>query len=177
MTYTTPRQSTPSELPQAEADPEKPNTPDPAEADKVDSEAEKWKALARKHEAQAKANAEAARKLAELEEGSKTEQQKMLDRAAAAEKRAEDAELLVMRLEVASEKGLSPSQAKRLVGSTREDLDLDADELLAAFKQDEPPGPSVTRQPVANLRGGGDPTQEPLETDPAKLAESVSRGF
>lgn len=97
------------------------------------AELDKWKSLARKNEQQAKANAAAAKKLAEIEEASKSEADKAAERLTAAEKRAADAEVQVLRLQVAGEKGLTPSQAKRLVGSTREELEADADELLATF--------------------------------------------
>lgn len=49
------------------------------------AEAEKWKALARKHEVDARAGKSAAAKLAEIEEAQKTEAQKAADKAAAAE--------------------------------------------------------------------------------------------
>lgn len=40
------------------------------------------------------------------------------------------AELRADRVEIAAEKGLTPKQAKRLQGATREELETDADELL-----------------------------------------------
>lgn len=84
-----------------------------------------------------KANKEAETlrlKLQEFEDRDKTEAQKLADRADAAEKRAAEVEGRALRLEVAAEKGLTPAQAKRLVGSTREELESDADELLTTFK-------------------------------------------
>lgn len=53
------------------------------------------------------------------------------ERVAQIEKQATDNEARAMRAEVANAKGLTPSQAKRLVGTTREELEADADELLA----------------------------------------------
>lgn len=93
-----------------------------------------------------KANKEAETlrlKLQEFEDRDKTEAQKLADRAEAAEKRAAELEGRALRLEVASEKGLKPSQIKRLVGTTREELEADADELLAEFKPAEAERPSV----------------------------------
>lgn len=87
-----------------------------------------------------KANKEAETlrlKLQEFVDRDKTEAQKLADRAEAAEKRAVEVEGRALRLEVASEKGLTPAQAKRLVGSTREELESDADELLTTFKPAE----------------------------------------
>lgn len=84
-----------------------------------------------------KANKEAETlrlKLQEFEDRDKTEAQKLAERAEAAERRAAEFETSALRLEVAALKGLTPAQAKRLVGSTREELETDADELLTTFK-------------------------------------------
>lgn len=109
----------------------------------------------------------------EFEDKDKTEAQKAADAKAAADKRAEDAEARALRLEIAFEKGLTPKQAKRLTGSTREELEADADELLEVFKpSDDPKRPPSTR-PRERLRGGADPDEEPEETDPAKLAANI----
>lgn len=102
------------------------------------SELEKWKSLARKNEQRAKENATAAQKLAEIEDANKSELEKLSERAAAAEARAAQIELAATRNEIALEKGLTPSQAKRLVGATREELSADADELLADLKVSKP---------------------------------------
>lgn len=122
-----------------------------------------------------KANEEAKNlrlKLKEYEDRDKTEAERISERLAEAEKRALDAD----RLEIALEKGLTKSQAKRLVGSTREELEADADELLADLgvnPDDEKPAPS--RRPQERLRSGAVPDAEPEETDPAKLAEMVQK--
>jgi hypothetical protein len=55
------------------------------------------------------------------------------DRIDAMERKAAEAETRAMRLEVAQAKGLNAAQAKRLQGTTREELERDADDLLAAF--------------------------------------------
>lgn len=94
-------------------------------------EANKWKSLARQNEKVAKSNADAAKRLAELEEADKSETEKLASERDQHRARAESAELSLARLEVALEKGLTRAQAKRLVGSTREELESDADELLA----------------------------------------------
>ena len=85
----------------------------------------------------AKANKEAETlrlKLQEFEDRDKSEAQKLAERAEAAERAVAAAEARALRLEVASEKGLTAAQAKRLVGSSREELEADADELLETFK-------------------------------------------
>jgi hypothetical protein len=75
-----------------------------------------------------------AAKFDELDQASKSEQERLTERLSAAEKRAADLETRALRLEVASENGLTPAQAKRLVGETREELEADAKELLSTFK-------------------------------------------
>lgn len=156
------------------ADPPKPppDPPEPKDPPDPAAEAEKWKAMARKHEAEAKKNAEAAKKLTELEDASKTELQRFTDKATAAESRAAEAEARALRLEVATEKGLSAAQSKRLVGTTREELEADAEELLESFGGEKP---KPSDRPKERLRGGSDPSLEPEETDPRKLAALIPR--
>lgn len=94
-----------------------------------------------KFRSEAKANAEAAKRLAELEDAQKTDAEKLTGRVEAAERERDEVRSQLLRLQVAVEKGLTQGQAKRLVGSTREELEADADELLAEFspKQESPP--------------------------------------
>ena len=63
----------------------------------LESQLRHWKAMSRKNEDRAKANAEKARKFGELEDQSKSELQKALDKASAAEQRATQAEALALR--------------------------------------------------------------------------------
>jgi hypothetical protein len=94
----------------------------------------------RKWESRAKDNFEKAKQYDALEEAKKSEQQKLEERVAAAEKTAQDSARDAARLRVALDKGLTPSQAKRLVGDTEEDLAKDADEMLADLKPGRPTG-------------------------------------
>ncbi len=143
------------------------------------AEAEKWKAHSRKHEGQAKANADAARRLKEIEDANKTETQKLADEKAAAESAAKSVSGELMRLRVAMRKGLTEAQAKRLVGDTEEELEQDADDLLASFGQKNDSGadtdPGKPTRPRERLRSGSAPDADPEETDPRKLAASVPR--
>lgn len=59
-------------------------------------------------------------------EGAKT----LEERVAGIEQQAKESEARALRAEVANVKGLTPTQAKRLVGATREELESDADQLL-----------------------------------------------
>lgn len=133
-----------------------------------------------------------AERLDAVEEAKKTDDEKLEarikaaeDKAAAAEKKAIESDERALRAEIASAKGLTAAQAKRLTGSTREELEADADDLLESFpasKDDEGDGRRRTSggsgpasRPREDLRGGGNPTEEPVETNPAKLAETVPR--
>ena len=75
-------------------------------------------------------------------EGAKTLEQ----RVAEIERTARESEERALRAEIANAKGLTPSQAKRLVGSTREELEADADELLADIGAQKKQGNHVPRE-------------------------------
>jgi hypothetical protein len=128
--------------------------------------------------ARAKAAEEKADKWDEFELSQKSEVEKVTERLAAAEKLAADLQANAVRTEVAMSKGLTAAQAKRLSGSTREELESDADELLSMFSPaavaaaDED---TESRRPVSELRGGPDPTVSDTETDPLKLADRINR--
>lgn len=73
-----------------------------------------------------------ASKYDEAEQANKTELQRAQEAAAAAEKRATDAEGALLRAKVANRAGkvLPPSLAARLVGSNEAELEADADRML-----------------------------------------------
>lgn len=104
-------------------------TPGPNPQDDV----AKWKAMARKHEQQAKENAAAAQKLAAIEEASKTEAQKAADKMADYERRTVDAEQRALRYEVGVEKGVPTKLLRYLTGMTKDEIEANADQLLADF--------------------------------------------
>lgn len=127
-----------------------------SELEKAQAEIEKWKALSRKNEDQAKSNAEKAKKFDELEEANRSEQEKLLARAEAAEKKlaerdAKDA-AKSLATEIADAKGV-PAAALR--GATREELEAHADELLA-FLPKPPSAPSADGQGEGDPIGDGD---------------------
>ena len=133
--------------------PETPATDDLGDAGKKALDAER-----RDKRAAEKRAADLEARLKDFEDRDKTEQERLTERAAAAEKRAEDLEVRALRLEVASENGLTAAQAKRLVGGTREELESDAKELLETFKpvaSDEADAPvSVTDALDLGIRSG-----------------------
>lgn len=154
--------------------------PAPKPDDKPDPEAAKWKGLSRKHESDLR---KAQKELDDLRNAGKSENEKLTDRVAQAEKDLADARAHALRLEVAAEKGLTPSQAKRLVGSTREELEADADELVDTFggkkkdkDDDDRKGGRPGGRPRERLRAGsGTEDDEPEETNPRILAKDVPR--
>lgn len=169
--------------PEPKPDPEPEPKPDPPKPEGNVEDLPEWaraaitkaNSEAAAHRVKVKELEPLAAKAKELEEAGKTESEKLTEKATAAEQRAADAEARALRLEVAHDKGLTPAQAKRLVGATREELEADADELLSSFKSDEKEKPKPTGRPRERLRGGGDPTEEPEENDPRKLAERIPR--
>jgi hypothetical protein len=83
-----------------------------------------------------KANKEAETlrlKLKEYEDRDKTDLQKLQEERDALRSERDSLNLNQLRREVADEKGLTAAQAKRLVGATREELEADADDILASF--------------------------------------------
>lgn len=149
----------------------------PAPAGEPDDDVDKMKAALRKANNEAAA---ARAKLKEIEDATKSDSEKLADRASTAEARASAAELHVLKLSVGAEKGLSMKQAGRLVGSTREELEADADEMLVDFPpaaNGAPrPAPAPGGRPREQLKpGGGDPDLPPEETDVIKIGERMFR--
>ena len=132
----------------------------PATAEPVDltSEVEKWKHFAREHEKTAKANAEAARRLAEIEDAAKSQAERDAEAKAAAERRAVAAEAELLRMRVAAAKGVPAELAGRLIGETEAEMSDDADRLMAAMK---PKGVAPTGSADGGPQGGqaGKPAQ------------------
>lgn len=121
--------------------------------------------------------AEAAKRAEEEKLGEVEKLTKQLSEATA---KADAATAKADRYEVALEKGLNLTRAKRLVGSSRDELVADADELLADLgpadgkdrKDTKPP----TDKPSERLSGGGDPDQPPA-VNVRKVVDSIPRGF
>jgi hypothetical protein len=116
------------------------------------------------------------KQLKEIADKDKSESEKTAERLAAAERERDEARLRVMRLEVGGAKGLTPKQAARLVGSTVEELEADAAELLASFAPQGGEGakPPPSRKPAENLTPGGADREDP-EPDIDKVLEKIPR--
>lgn len=170
-------ESTTEETPEETPEPEGGKEPDLA----VD--VAKWKAMARKHEQQAKTNAAAAKKLAELEDANKSEIEKASEAAKTAQERADAAEAKALRYEVALDKGVPKKLMKFLTGSTAEDIEASADELLEALGPDtggKNTGEETSSggRPKEKLRPGADTTSTEDEgDDPREIAKKIPRSI
>lgn len=156
---------TPDESAKDEPDPQ----PDLGDAGKKALDAER-----RARRAAEKKTADLEARLKEIEDKDKSDSDKAAEKLAAAEARATEAESKLLRTEVAAAKGLSPAQAMRLVGTTKEELEADADVLLETF-QVQGATPPPERRPHPDLRGGGDPTA-PEEVDIRAVVDAIPRG-
>lgn len=87
-----------------------------------------------------KALKEAQAKLKEIEDAGKSETDKLREEAATAKREAEDAKRTVLRSEVGAAKELPRDLWSRIQGDTQEDMEADADRLLAVIKPGKPSG-------------------------------------
>ena len=124
--------------------------PEPEKETDWKAEARKWEGRAKESLAASKVNEDAAKRLTEIEEASKTESQKANDRAEAAEKRAAELETRTTRAEVAAVKGIP---AELLSGSTQEELEASADALIKFQGEKQAPRLHIPNE-------GNSPTQQ-----------------
>jgi len=119
--------------------------------------------LARMRQALAKANAEAKKSREEADAlkasiaDGKSDAERVAGQLTELKARADAADLRAMRAEVAASKGLTAAQAKRLQGTTVEELEADADELLAAFKPADDAGAGAATGAASAGAGNGRP--------------------
>lgn len=144
---------------------------DPADKD-WQAEAEKWKAHARKHEDQAKANSAAAKRLAEIEAANKTAEEKAAEARATAERERDDARLALLRRDVAEDAGLPRTWADRLRGTTKEELEADAKQLA---KDLEPAAKPTTARPVPDLKSAALPASGTTPSTSGQVDDWIRR--
>lgn len=91
------------------------------------------------------------------------------ERVAEIERTAKASEERALRAEVANAKGLTPTQAKRLIGATREELEADAVELLADIGAQK-------KQSNVSPREGNNPkaTDDPMREFTRKVFERAN---
>lgn len=147
--------------PAEEPKPTPPPAVEPAPAQEPD-----WKAEARKWEARAKENSDAAKRLAEIEEAFKTEAQKAAERLAAAEAKVKEYEtreqIAAWKAEVAEATGVP---ATVLAGSTKEEIEAHAETLkplISASQQPAAPQPIPGEGRAAPIPLNGDGIESAL---------------
>lgn len=145
----------------------------------------------RKAEAALKAAKDALAATKADQDSSKSDVEKLTAKVDEMVKRAEAAERKALVAEVAQEKGLPPKLAARLSGSTREELEADADDLLEVVgtkdgagakpdpeKKDDDAGATPADggpfggKPKEDLKAGATPEGDEAP-DPKKLADSI----
>lgn len=171
-------EQTPEAAPATEAPEANPNTETApaAEQPKPTETVDFWKQKAREQEARAKSNAQAAQRLAEIEDAQKTEQQRLADRQAQIERERDEARAEGLRYKAAATHGISEdyfdllgsgdeetigSRGERLGALLRENASMKAElEALRAGK----PAPTNGR-PVEALKPGATPEHAQSEDD------------
>ena len=138
----------------AETAPDTPTTE--AAAPEVD-----WKAKSREWEKRAKANADAARRLAEIEESQKSEAQRAQEALAAAQSEAEKAKSEALRWRVGVAAGLPADAIGRLQGATEEELAADAQQLASLLAPQRPPGRPVEQ--LQTTASGPEPAPQDVD--------------
>jgi hypothetical protein len=118
---------------------------------------------------------EAEAKVKEAEDADKSEVERLQSQVAELTKTAEAATARADRFEVAAAKGLSLAQARRLLGSTKEELEADADEMrseMEAAGGSPEPKAKPLGLPKEALKSGAS-NEEDAEPDFSKLADDV----
>lgn len=106
-----------------------------------------WKAEAKKWEARAKENKNAAEQLAAIEEANKTEAQKTADKLAVAEKAAADAQREALKFKIAAKFQIGDEDADLfLTGSDEETLTKQAERLTAREAERKKQGNVVPKE-------------------------------
>jgi uncharacterized protein (DUF885 family) len=117
---------------------------------------------------------EARAKLKEIDDAKLSKEEKLTRDHAEITTKLTDAETRVAKFEIALDKNLTKSQALRLVGTTREELEADADQLIEDLGIDTAkPADKLRKKPTEKLKGGGAPNDDEGEMDPAKLAAAA----
>lgn len=132
----------------------------------------KIRAEAAKYRTEAKANADAASRLAAYEESQKTETQRLTEERDALKAERDSVRSEAMRSKVALTKGLPADLADRLRGSSEDELTEDADRLLALLK---PSGPARFGDVDQGVRSTAPAKAGPAEDFARHLANQMGR--
>jgi hypothetical protein len=163
----------------ADATPDGDAVPDlttpPQTAEEWAADRDKWVHFARHNEerakaatAEAKRNADASKRLQEIEDAAKTEAERLAERVNTAEQRAQQAELTLARHRIAAAKGLPPEAVDLLTGADEAEIEANADRLLSLI----PAGPPATPPMIpgaADIGPQGDAAGKPRQLNRADL--------
>lgn len=141
---------------EGQQDDEEQGQPDPrvtAQLRQLRAEAKGWRL--KFEDAKAKAT-----EFDKLQETTKSEAQRQAEALTAAQRERDEAVARALRLEIAHERHLPPGLARRFQGSTREEIEADADDLLKTL----PAATATTRRvPDAGQRSNGAAPTSPSE--------------
>lgn len=151
------------EEPQTEPAATEDDPPEPAKAE-LD-----WKSEARKWEKRAKENSDAAARLKEFEDSQKTDADRQAERLAELESTSRTSSAEAARLRVALRKGLPEDLVDRLRGESVEEIEQDADQLLALIQPED--RVDLSRRPQERLKPGQQ--IEMPTTDMSAIADSI----
>lgn len=136
---------------------ETPDTTEEPTLDELKAQVEHWKSFSRTHEKSAKENAEAARKLKEIEDQNKTELDKALERVNELELELNSSSQKALRASIIAEFALDPEDAAVLLtASDEEGLRAQAERLAAKAA---PRTPKVTLN-NSDLEGHSEPNSK-----------------
>jgi hypothetical protein len=137
-----------------------------------------WKAKAREWEKRAKDNHRLVQQLTPkaqqfdaLEAASKSDLERAQEQITALQQQAATNERQALVASVALEKGLPANLARRLQGESRDDLEADADDLLAQFPQQQSTEPRAPRVDLSQGSSSG----SRVANDPAQEFASIIR--
>lgn len=117
--------------------------------------------------------ADAEAKVKASEDADKTEVERLHGQVADLTKRAEAAEGRADRYEVGLSKGLTLTQARRLVGATKDEFEADAIEMRSELGLDKEPQADGTKQrPKEDLKSGAS-NEDDEKVDAAKVADGI----
>jgi hypothetical protein len=133
----------------------------------------KYEALkreARKHEDRAKANFEDAQKYREYTESRKSEDEKRAEELAKANLELATLKAETLKKDIALEKAIPTNLLKYLSGTSREELEEQADELLSVINESAKP-----KQPLPNPEQGKESNTSGVITDREQLKNMSSK--
>ena len=124
-------------------------TPAPEVTNVAEDSLESWKKNARKWEQRAKADADAAAAWREFEASQKPIQERLAEELATTKAEAETARAELLRLQIASARGITGDAARLLRGSTQDELEAEADVILSLMEKAASP-----KQPLPDTNQG-----------------------